>query len=315
MLDQSPRSGRCAIIGRTNVGKSTLLNTLLNQKLAIATPKPQTTRSCILGVYLSKRPETQIAFIDTPGFHKPKNALSRRLLEQAKGGLEEADVIVMLTDVGKTLGESEINAYLTGEDGEILQFIGKQTRPVVLAINKVDRLREKSSLLPLMARCQKRFSFAAIVPISALKGDNCDALIQEIRGHLGQGLQFDPETFTDKPERFFAAELIREAAIQKTRDELPYAIAVVIDLYREEPKIVRISATIVVEKENHKGIVIGKKGQLLKSIGTMARREIEALIGRKVFLKLWVKVIKGWTENPNDVRELCQQIEGKDGRL
>lgn len=301
------------MVGRTNVGKSTLLNTLLKQKLSIATPKPQTTRSCILGVYLSERPQTQIAFIDTPGFHRPRNALGRSLLEQAKGGLQGADVILMITEVGKTLSESEIDNYLKGEDGEILQLVQKQSRPVILAINKVDRLREKPSLLPLLAKCNSRFAFAAIVPISALKGDNCNELIREIRLHLKPGLEFDSDALTDKPERFFAAELVREAVIKQTYDELPFATAVLIDLFREEPKIVRIEATIVVEKENHKGIVIGKKGLLLKSIGSSARREIEALLGRKVLLKLWVKVIKGWTDNPMDVRQLSRRIESGDG--
>lgn len=308
-----PRSGRCAIIGRPNVGKSTLLNTLLGQKLAIATSKPQTTRSCILGIYLSHHPPTQIAFIDTPGLHRPRNALGRAIVEQAKGSLVDAEVILVLAEISKYFTAERIDSYLADENSEVLKNLEHTSLPVILAINKVDRLADKKLLLPLIDRCLNEFPFETIIPISALKGENCQALIKEIRRFLPEGLRYQKETLTDKPNRFFAAELVREAIIRHTRQELPYSIAVLIDQYREEPNLVRISATIVVEKKAHKGIIIGKGGELIKSIGFSARQEIEAFISRKVFLTLWVKVMEGWTSNPTSVRYLTRQIESTNG--
>ncbi len=301
MSDRTPRSGRCAIVGKSNVGKSTLLNTLLGQKLAIATPKPQTTRTCILGVYVAERPPTQIAFVDTPGFHRPRNALGRQLVESAKGGLVEAEVVLLVTEVGKRL---DVESHFAGEHGDALDFVRETSLPTILAINKVDQLGDKRQLLPLIEHCSKRLSFAAIVPISALRGDNIPALVDEIRACLPEGLRYDCEMLTDKPERFFVAELVREAAIRQTHHELPYSIAVYVEQFRQEPRITRISATVVVDREAHKGMVIGKQGQRLKSIGSAARREIELLLGRKVFLQLWVKVVEGWTTDPGKLQQL-----------
>jgi GTP-binding protein Era len=291
-------------VGRPNVGKSTLLNALLGQKLAIATPKPQTTRTCILGVFVQKEPPLQIAFVDTPGLHEPRNALGRALVEEAKGGLAEADVVMLVAHVGSSVALGDV---IGPHERDMLDALAKQGRPVLLAINKVDRLKNKALLLPLIDACTKAYPFAAVVPISARRGVGIDGLLGELALLLPAGLRYDEESLTDKPERFFAAELVREAAITNTREEVPYAVAVVIDEFADEGKLCRISATIVVGKEGHKGIVIGKGGLRLKQIGSEARAELEKLLERKVFLKLWVKVLEGWTENPAQVRELLAQ--------
>ena len=307
MSKPEAKSGCVAIVGRPNVGKSTLLNALLGQKLAIATPKPQTTRTCILGVYVSKAPPLQIAFVDTPGLHEPRNALGRALLDQAKGGRSAADVIMLLPQVGPNASFEDV---IGARERELLAAIEGDPRPVVLAINKVDRVKNKALLLPLLERASKAHAFAAIVPISARNGVGLDGLIGEVATHLAPGLRYDEALLTDKPERFFAAELVREAVIKNTREEVPYAVAVVIDEFSEEGRLCRISATIVVEKESQKGIVIGKGGLRLKQIGTEARAELEKLLERKVFLKLWVKVLEGWTESPDQVRSLLAKDAG-----
>jgi GTP-binding protein Era len=307
MLEREARSGRCAIVGRPNVGKSTLLNALLGQKLAIATPKPQTTRTCILGVYLRKQPPLQIAFVDTPGLHRPANALGRALVAAAKHSLIDADVVLLLTQADSS---SRLDDVLGAPERELLAQIGE--RPVVLAINKVDRVKPKTRLLPLLEQCPQVHAFAAIVPISARNAKNLDGLVAEVGARLPAGLRYDAELLTDKPERFFAAELVREAVLAHTRQEVPYATAVAIDRFSEEPRLCRIAATIVVEKESQKGIVIGAGGQRLKQIGSAARLEIEKLIGRKVFLELWVKVAPDWTDSPERVRELLHS-DGQSG--
>jgi GTP-binding protein Era len=296
-----PRSGRCAIVGRPNVGKSTLLNALLGQKLAIATRKPQTTRTCILGVYLQEHPQVQIAFVDTPGLHEPRNALGRALREQAKGGRNDADAIVLVCQLAAA---PSVQGVIGREEREVLEAARADGVPVVLALNKVDRVKRKELLLPMLEACGKAYPFAAIVPISAQRRVNLDGLLREVSALLPTGLRYDPALLTDKPERFFASELVREAVIENTRHEVPYAVAVVIDEMSEEQRLYRISATIMVEKDAQKGIVIGEGGQRLKLIGTQARGEIEKMLERKVFLKLWVKVVPGWTDKPERVREL-----------
>ncbi len=309
MSETPGRSGRCAIVGRPNVGKSTLLNALLGQKLAIATPKPQTTRTCILGVYVRKQPPLQIAFVDTPGLHRPENALGRALLEAAKGSVVEADVVLLLAQAGPRARLSEV---LGAPERGLLDELGKE-RKVILAINKVDRVKPKPMLLPLIEQCSKAHPFSAIVPISALKHDNLGGLIDAIAAQLPPGLRYDEELLTDKPERFFAAELVREAVLRHTREEVPYATAVVIERFTDEAKICKIAATIVVEKESQKGIVIGAGGQRLKQIGTDARLEIEQLLQRKVFLELWVKVQADWTDSAEQVRQLLSGDTGVAG--
>lgn len=304
MPEAVPKSGQCAIIGRPNVGKSTLLNALLGQKLAIATHKPQTTRTNLLGVCVREEPPTQIAFVDTPGVHRPHNALGRAIVENAKASLPGTDVVLLLTEVGAKTRPEDL---LLGDDSEVMATARKCEQPVVLGINKIDRLHRRSELLPILAIAEQRGTFAGIVPLCAQRGTNVGQLIDELRKHLPEGLAYDPDQLTDKPERFFAAELIREATMVQTQKEVPYSVAVLIDRYEDEPALTRIAATIVVSREGHKGIVIGKGGQRLKSIGTDARTGIEALIERKVFLELWVKVMPDWTNDPRRVRELTGQ--------
>jgi GTP-binding protein Era len=294
------RGGRCAIVGRPNVGKSTLLNAALGQKLVIATARPGTTRTAVLGVYAKDSPPTQIAFVDTPGLTKPKSALGKVLVEEAEAGLLDADVVLFVTDVGQK------RPRVHPEDLHVLTRLEHAGTPVVLVINKVDRLENKAGLLPLMEEYSKLFDFAAVVPISATKKINLPELLEEIRERLPEGLLYEDEEFlTDRPTRFFVAELVREAAIRQTRKEVPYGVAVVIERMDEEPAFAHIHATLIVEKESHKGIVIGKGGEKLKIIGTEARQGIERLVGHQVFLKLWVKVMAGWTGDPNKARNLA----------
>lgn len=280
-----------------------MLNALLGQKLAIATEKPQTTRLNLVGVYAQDNPPTQIAFIDTPGLHRPHNALGRALVEHAKGGLADADVVVMVIEVGKNTRPDDL---FEGEDAEVLALVRAAAGPSILVLNKVDRLRDKTRLLPLLERAAKH-DFEAIVPLSALKKQNLQGLVKEIRERLPEGLTYAEGVLTDRPERFFAGELLREALIRKTRQEVPHGVAVVIERYEEGPKVLHISATVVVGKTSHKGIVIGRGGERLKEIASEARKGIEDLTGRKVFLEVWVKVVEGWTNSPARVEELTTE--------
>ncbi|MFW6051242.1 MAG: GTPase Era [Myxococcota bacterium] len=298
----TPRSGRCAIVGRPNVGKSTLLNALLGQKLVIATPTPGTTRSCVIGVHVSADPPTQIAFVDTPGMGQGRTALARLLSEQARGSMVDADVVVLMTDVDRRSLD-----VVHPLDEEIIRLLEAGERPAVLALNKVDRLRDKKRLLPLIQAYTARHPFAAAVPVSATTGDGLEALIGEIRALLPEGMIYDEDVLTDRPERFFAAELVREAALLHTRDEVPHGVAVWIDDWSEEDGRVRIAATLAVEKPSHKKIVVGARGRTIRSIGTAARLEIERLLGRRVFLELWVKIVPGWTAQPAKARRMLEE--------
>ena len=285
-------------MGRPNVGKSTLLNALLGQKLAITAGKPQTTRTCILGVYAAKSPPTQIAFVDTPGMHRPKNALGRALVEEAKAALADTHVVVMV-----------VEPEPAEADEEVLRAAAGSERSVILVVNKVDRVKPKSAMLPRLEAWAKRHDFAALIPLSARNAEGLDRLIEQIRERLPEGSLFEDDFLTDRPERFFAAELIREKVIAHTRQEVPHGVAVQIETWEDGAKLTRIAATIVVEKESHKGIVIGARGGLLKTIGSEARAEIEALLrGRKVFLELWVKVVPGWTDDPARTREMLESM-------
>ena len=297
----APRAGRCAIIGRPNVGKSTLLNALLGQKLAIATPRPGTTRSCVLGVYASDDPVTQIAFVDTPGLGQPKGALGKLLNESARQGLLSCDCIHFVTEApqGATPGG------LDPRDAHVLEALNESRAPVVLAINKVDRLKPKERLLSVIEAYQHRHAFEAIVPTSATRAINLKPLLMEIRSTLPEGLLYDADFLTDRPERFFVSELIREAAMLNTRKEIPHGIACQLDTYREEAHLVRIEGTLVVEKQSHKAIVIGSRGETIKTIASAARVQIEALLGKKVYLRLWVKAVPGWTRDPLKARQLA----------
>jgi len=298
------RAGRVALVGRPNVGKSTLLNALVGQKLAIATAKPQTTRSCILGVYSSKKPPVQIAFVDTPGMHRPENILGRSLVEEAKAGLANVDVVVLVTDVPRAL--SPASGPSPAED-DVLRALEDVPAPVVLALNKVDTVRDKTKLLPLLARWNQQHELAAIVPISATRGTNLDALVREITERLPLGVLYDDDFVTDRPMRFLAAELVREAVIERTRQEVPHAVAVVVEEVEEGARLVRVRATIVVDRPGHKGMIIGKGGAMLKEIGTAARLEMEVLFERKVFLELHVRVEPAWTKDPEKVRRLTRE--------
>ncbi len=297
----APRAGRCAIVGRPNVGKSTLLNALLGQKLVIATPRPGTTRSCVLGVYASDEPPTQVAFVDTPGLERPKGALGRVLIDSAKQGLVDCDVAVFVTEAPRESARPAVNE----KDATVLQMLEALNVPVILAINKVDRLKAKERLFGFIEAYQKVRPFAAVVPISATRGTNLDALIGEIRGRLPEGVLYDPEFLTDRPERFFVSELIREAAMLNTRQEIPYGIACELDSYEADGGLLRIEGTLIIEKQSHKAIVIGSRGETIKKLSTEARIQIESFLGRKVYLRLFVKVIPGWTRDPVKAKQLA----------
>ena len=282
-----------AIIGRPDAGKSTLLNRFVGQKVAIVTSKPQTTRNRIQGIVT--RPEGQIVFIDTPGLHEADSVLNRQMMREVSAALEGIDVLLLMIDASRTLPHS---------DSLLVEKAQRSRGATILALNKIDRLA-KPKLLPLMDAFQKAFPFAALVPISALKGAGCEELLREILNHLPEGEPFFPEDqVTDQPERFLASEIIREKAIDLTYHEVPHALAVVVDKFKEGPKILRIHATLYVERDSQKKILIGHKGEMLKKVGMAARKELEALLGTKIFLEMFVKVDRGWRENPMRVREL-----------
>jgi GTPase len=278
------RSGFVALIGRPNVGKSTLMNHLIGQKIAIMSDKPQTTRNKIHGV-LTK--EGQIVFLDTPGIHKPRSKLGELLVQTAQNALDEVDLILFLIDAAE--GEGPGDRFIM----ENLQ--GIQT-PVFLVVNKIDQVHP-DDLLPLIDRYRSQFPFAEVVPISALKGNNTSTLVEQIFRYLPEGPQYYPaDQVTDHPERFIVGELIREKVLELTREEVPHSVAVVVEEMskREDKDLVDVRATIYTERPSQKGILIGKKGTLLKEVGKRARLEIEHLLGTQIFLDLWVKVKKDW---------------------
>jgi len=295
------RSGFVAVVGRPNAGKSTLVNRLVGQKIAIVTSKPQTTRNRIQGIVT--KPQGQIVFIDTPGLHEADSALGRQMMQEVASALEGIDVLLLMVDA------SSMHPHA---DELLLQKANRFRGKTILALNKVDRL-PRPKLLPLIESFSKAFEFSAIVPISALKGDGCDELLGEILKHLPEGEPYFPEDqVTDQPERFLAAEIIREKAIQLMYHEVPYALAVVVEKYEEKPRLLRIEALLNVERDSQKKILIGHKGEMLKKIGTEARKELEAILGSKIYLGLFVKVAPDWRENPQKVRELDwrYQLEG-----
>ena len=299
-------SGFVAIVGRPNAGKSTLVNRLVGQKIAIVTSKPQTTRNRIQGIVT--KPQGQIVFIDTPGLHEADSALGRQMMQEVAAALEGIDVLLLMVDASRMLPHA---------DDLLLEKAKRFRGKTILALNKVDRLA-KPKLLPLIDSFAKVFEFAAIVPISALNGAGCEELLDETLKQLPQGEPYFPEDqVTDQPERFLAAEIIREKAIQVMYHEVPYALAVVIEKYEETPKLLRIEALMNVERDSQKKILIGHKGEMLKKIGTEARKELEAILGSKIYLGLFVKVAPDWRENPQKVRELDwrYQLEGLAGEL
>ncbi|MGP8244318.1 MAG: GTPase Era [Bryobacteraceae bacterium] len=283
---QAFRSGFVSLIGRPNAGKSTLLNALVGQKVAIVADKPQTTRTAIQGVLTL--PGAQIVFLDTPGIHKADSSLNKRLMDTVRTAMEERDALVLVADAGRAFAP---------EDQGAVDLAGKTGAPVILALNKVDLVKNKSRLLPLIDRYRKLFDFAACVPISAARGDGVDILRDEILARLPEGPAYFPEDHvTDQPERFLAAELIREKILAATREEVPHSVAVIVDRWEETPKLTRIYATIHVERDGQKAIVIGAKGATLKQIGAAARQEMERLFGVHIYLDLHVHVQPGWRE-------------------
>lgn len=282
------KSGFATLIGRPNVGKSTLMNRLIGQKIAITSNKPQTTRNRIQTVYTSE--EGQIVFLDTPGIHKAKNKLGTYMVTTAERTLKEVDVILWLVEPTTFIGAGERH---------IIEQLHRTKTPVVLVINKIDTVR-REEILEAIAAYKDQAEFAEIVPVSAFKGENTDELMQVIMKYLPEGPKFyDEDTITDQPERQIVAELIREKALRRLDEEIPHGIAVSIERMKERrgTNLIDIDATIICERDSHKGIIIGKQGQMLKHIGSDARREIENLLACKVNLKIWVKVKKDWRDS------------------
>ena len=364
------RSGFVSILGRPNAGKSTLLNALVGEKVAIVTSKPQTTRNRITGVLevpagKNKRPAAQIVFVDTPGVHKPGTQLDRRMLQEVYDALENRDIVILLVDASREMkvaesaglaelaeldsapetkadeakpkgskpGEAKAGANWRSEDEFVLSLVRKLDCPVFLVINKIDLIR-REELLPLIDSLRKQFAFAEVIPISARKRDGLETLIEKLVDRLPQGERyFPPEQFTDQPERFLVAELIRERILMETGEEVPYASAVVIERFEEpapqtgkakKPRplkgggvaevklpVTKIAAAIYCEREGQKAILIGKQGAKLKAIGTGARKEIESLLGTRVFLELHVIVEPGWRESRGfiDTLDWRKQLE------
>ncbi|MDO4464395.1 MAG: GTPase Era [Bacillota bacterium] len=286
MTNEQFKSGFAALIGRPNVGKSTLMNCLIGQKIAITSNKPQTTRNRIQTVYTSEN--GQIVFVDTPGIHKAKNRLGDYMVSIAKGSLKEVDVVLWLVEPTNYIGAGE---------QQILMQLRNLNTPVILVINKIDTVK-KEELFGFIDTYRKEMDFAEIVPVSALKNDNTDELIRCIMKYLPYGPAFyDEDTVTDQPQRQIVAELIREKALRCLDEEIPHGIAVTIERMKWRGQIVDIDATIICERESHKGIIIGKQGSMLKKIGMSARRDIEELLESRVNLQLWVKVKKDWRDS------------------
>jgi GTP-binding protein Era len=300
------RSGFCAIVGRPNVGKSTLLNRVLGQKIAIVTPKPQTTRNRILGVLTL--PHAQVAFLDTPGIHRARGGLNRYMVDQALGAIEEVDVVLFLVEPPRRATPEEVRRPPGDVEQSIVRRLRAAKKKVILGINKVDAI-SKPLLLPMIDAWSERYDFASIVPFSALTGDGVDILVNAVVDELPEGPRLFPEDgVTDLAERTITAEFVREQILRHTHEEVPYGTAVVVESFDESERdgrnLVRIQARIYVERESQKGILIGKRGEMLKKIGTDARREIERLLGSRVFLGLEVVVEPRWSERREALRRL-----------
>ncbi|MGH9460723.1 MAG: GTPase Era [Vicinamibacteria bacterium] len=286
-------SGFVSVVGGPNVGKSTLINRVVGQKVAIVTPKPQTTRNRILAVANTRR--AQIVFFDTPGIHKPQNQLNRLMVDSAVSSLSGVDLVVLMTD---------ITHPSSGSDRYVVGLVRPVRVPVFLVINKMDRV-PKEKALPLIEEYRQLYEFAEIVPISALTGDNVPRLVQLLEDYLPEAPPLFPEDMlTDLPERFFAAEIIREKILLYVREEVPHATAVQIDSWKDETKLTRVEASILVERDSQKGILVGSKGSMLRKIGTAARRELERFLNTHVYLGLHVKVREHWRENRRLLAEL-----------
>jgi GTP-binding protein Era len=289
------RTGFVALGGRTNVGKSTLLNRLVGRKVAIVTPRPQTTRARILGI--RNDPDAQMILIDTPGIHEPRRPLNQRMVDTARRSLAEGEVVLAVIEAG---------ARLHPADRDFLKDASKLTAPAIIVINKIDRLA-REQLLPLIDECRHELPGAEIVPVSARTGENLDDLVATIKRYLRVGPALMPaDEYTDQSERTLAAEIIREKIFLKMREEVPFTTAVRIERFEEDAarKLIRISAVVVVERDSHKGMIIGAGGQMLKEIGTAARLDLERLLDARVFLELFVRVEPNWTKDPRKLGEL-----------
>jgi GTPase len=282
------RAGFVAILGRPNAGKSTLLNALVGSKLAIVAPKPQTTRTTIQGVITT--PEAQVIFIDTPGIHKSNTLLNKRMMDAVRSAADSPDVVLLVVDAA---------AAPSDEDQHAIDLVRKTGAAAILVLNKIDRLESKSTLLKLIDRYREMHNFAALLPISARSGDGLDLLRREIFARLPEGPPLYPEDhLTDQPERFLAAEIVREKILRFAKQEVPHAVTVMVESWEASETLVRIAATIYVERQGQKAILIGAGGSALKQIGTLARQDLEQLLGRKVFLQTVVKVRPNWREDP-----------------
>ena len=298
------RSGFVCILGRPNAGKSTLLNALVGEKLAIISPKPQTTRNRILGILHIKkqkgRSAGQVILLDTPGVHRPDSSLGRKMMSEVREALEGCNLILLIVDA----------AHRRDSNDEFILDLAKKSRtPIFLILNKIDMLRgKKQELLPLIQEFSRLHDFQAVIPISARKRDGLDLLLHKLIESLPEGSRYFPDDqVTDQPARFMAAETIREQILLETSEEIPYSVTVMIDEFEEGAKLTRIAATIYCEREGQKAILIGKRGQMLKKVGTAARMQIEKMVGTRVFLELFVKVQPGW-------RESREFVEGLDWR-
>jgi GTPase len=307
-VSSAPRSGFVTVVGRPNVGKSTLVNRLVGQKVSIVSDKPQTTRNRIIAVVnvppppapkadpandLVSAPETphgQIVLFDTPGIHKPMHRMNERMVDIAVQSLGAVDLALWMVDVTEPYGPG---------DRYVRTILHKSGKPVILGLNKIDRI-ERPRILPVIEQYRHFLDFVEVFPLSALKGDNVDALAGRLIAHLPEGAPLYPDDFlTDQPERFFVAEMVREQILRMTRDEIPYSAGVVIESFQEGDPLVRIEATIYLERDSQKRIVIGKGGAMLKAIGTEARKQIEDFLAARVYLGLFVKVREGWREDPH----------------
>ena len=281
-------SGFVSILGRPNVGKSTLLNALLQAKVAIVSDKPQTTRTSIQGFL--NLPGAQVVFLDTPGIHRPDTLINKWMMKEVRAALDGRDLLLFMADS---------TAPVRRPDEQAVELVNNAGAPALLLLNKVDLLKHKAQLLPLIERYQALGHFDEIIPMSARTGDGLDRVRKAIVSRLKEGPRYFPEDqITDQPERFLAAELVREKVLRETREEVPHAVMVLIDQWEETPKILRIAASICVERGGQKAIVIGAKGAMLKRIGTLARQELEVILGRRIYLELFVKVRARWREKP-----------------
>jgi GTPase len=299
MTDESDfRSGFVAIVGRPNAGKSTLLNALVGEKVSIVTPVAQTTRNRILGIL--NRPNAQVVFMDTPGIHKPLSRLNEQMMTFVRQALEDRDLAVLIVDASEPFGKG---------DEYVLELLKQYAVRTILALNKIDRI-VKPKLLPLIDRYARAHNFEEVFPISASRGESLDALVDAVVRLLPVGPRyFPPDVYTDQPERFLAGEMVREKVIRHTRQELPYVTAVLVDKFEESAALTRIHATIMVEKDSQRPIVLGAGGDRIKQIGTEARQDLERLFPPKVFLELYVKVEAHWRDNPALVAALDYRQE------